>query len=193
HLVESVATLARDLLGACPSLRILTTSREPLGLTGEAVFPLGALQLEDAVALFAERARAVDPSLGTHGRFSAEDTEVVEQLCRDLDGLPLAIELAAARVRTMHLQILATELSDRFSVLTRGDRTAPPRQQTLRAAIDWSYELLFDDERRVFERLAVFIGGCSLDAVCVICSDDQITPNDVRQLLERLGGQARRG
>jgi predicted ATPase/DNA-binding SARP family transcriptional activator len=186
HLVESAATLARDLLGACPSLRILATSREPLALNGEAVFPLAALRLDDAVALFAERARAVNPNLGPDGRFTPDDTKIVEQLCRDLDRLPLAIELAAARVRTVHLQVLATELGDRFRLLTRGDRTAPARQQTLRAAIDWSYELLFDEERRVFERLAVFAGGWSLEAARAVCSDDQITPNDVQQLLERL-------
>jgi predicted ATPase/DNA-binding SARP family transcriptional activator len=186
HLIEEIATLALDLLGACPSLRILATSREPLALTGEVVFPLGALRLGDAVALFAERARAVDPQWVAGGAPSPDDTDVLEQLCRELDGLPLAIELAAARIRTIHLRSLATELSDRFRLLTRGDRTAPARQQTLRAAVDWSYELLFDDERRVFERLAVFVGGCSLEGASAVCSDREITPDDVHQLLERL-------
>jgi len=186
HLIETAATLARDLLGACPSLRLLTTSREPLALTGEVVFPLAPLQLAEAVSLFAERARAVGSQLFADDGLSLEEAKVVEQLCRELDGLPLAIELAAARMRSMHIRVLATELSDRFRVLTRGDRIAPARKQTLRAAVDWSYELLFDDERTVFERLAVFVGGCSLDAACEICSDDKITESDVQQILERL-------
>src|SRR5262249_53334987 len=125
HLVDRVASLTRELLSGCPSLRVLTTSREPLGVTGEIARPVPPLPISDALALFVERAEAV--------RAEPDDlaSPTLEVLCRDLDCMPLAIELAAARLRTMRLTTLVRELGDRFQVLTRGDRTALPRQQTL--------------------------------------------------------------
>jgi predicted ATPase/DNA-binding SARP family transcriptional activator len=186
HLIDRVATIARELLAACPTLRILATSREPLGITGEVVRPIPALGTADAVSLFVERARAVAPRMYDGDSPSAADRDAIEQVCQALDCLPLAIELAAARVPTMHIDVLVQELDNRYRVLTRGGRTAPPRQRTLRATVDWSYDLLFDDERRVFERLAVFVGGWSLDAARAVCSDDVMTPDDVDEVLGRL-------
>ena len=114
----------------------------------------------------------------------AED--VIEGICRRLDGLPLAIELAAARLRALPLSTLAERLDDRFALLTRGARTALPRQQTLRAVVDWSYDLLFDDERRLFRRLSVFVGGCDLDAVEAICADDEVPSTEILDIMSRL-------
>jgi len=184
HLVDHVAPVARDLLEACPSLRILATSREPLSITGEVVRPMPPLPIADAITLFRERANAVARSVSPPR--GIDDAHAIEELCRQLDGLPLAIELAAARTSTMTVAMLADQINDRFRVLTRGDRSAAPRQQTLRATVDWSYDLLFDDERRVFERLSVFDGGCSLAAARTVCSDSEITPDDVEELLTRL-------
>ena len=183
HLVDHVAPVARDLLGACPSLSIVATSREPLSIIGEVVCPMPPLPIADAITLFIERANAVARSVGPR---ALDDVRAVEELCRQLDGLPLAIELAAARTSTMTVSMLTDQINDRFRLLTRGDRSAAPRQQTLRATVDWSYELLFDDERRVFERLSVFNGGCSLGAARTVCSDSDITPDDVEELLTRL-------
>jgi predicted ATPase/DNA-binding SARP family transcriptional activator len=181
HLVAEAARVVEHLLLHCPRLRILATSREALGLGGEAIWPVPPLTLEDAVELFADRAGAAGAPAGTD-----DGPSVVEDVCTRLDGLPLAIELAAARVRVIPVQQLADRLDDRFRLLTGGARTALPRQQTLRAVVEWSYDLLFDDERKVFDRLSVFAGGCSLDAAETVCAGGEIEPSDVTDLLAHL-------
>ena len=182
HVVDEAAALAQALVGALPGLRVVATSREPLGVPGEFLVPVVGLVPADAVALFADRARAVQPGFDPDGPAEA----VIEGICRRLDGLPLAIELAAARLRALPLATLAERLDDRFALLSRGARTALPRQRTLRAVVDWSYDLLFDDERRLFARLSVFFGGCELDAIESVCADDNVPKDDVLDVLSRL-------
>ncbi|WP_395110909.1 BTAD domain-containing putative transcriptional regulator [Actinomadura sp. SCN-SB] len=148
HVIGAAARLADDLLGRCPSLTILATSREPLAITGEALLPVPPLAEDSAIRLFLDRARAAQPGFGPDPRVAA--------ICSRLDGLPLAIELAAARLRSMPLDHLAARLDDRFRVLTNGSRTALPRHQTLRGVVAWSWDLLDDTERDAAERLAVF-------------------------------------
>ena len=185
HLIASAARVARDLLESCPTLAIWATSREGLAVPGEVLWAVPALALDDSVALFVERGRAADPTSDiTYA--SPRMRETLTDVCARLDGLPLAIELAAARLRSMPISELASGLEDRFRVLTRGARTALPRQQTMRAVVDWSYDLLFDDERLVFDRLSVFRGSCSLAAARVVCADDDISGNDVTELIGRL-------
>ncbi|WP_434597075.1 BTAD domain-containing putative transcriptional regulator [Streptomyces sp. A5-4] len=167
HLVEGAARLAGLLLGACPGVRVLATSREALGITGEALCPLPPLAPEGAVALFTDRAAAVRPGFGGDG--SRAEHARVEHICAALDGLPLAIELAAARLRTLTLDEIAARLDDRFRLLSRGDRTKAPRHRTLRAVVEWSWELLDDEERLLAPRLTVFRGGATLDAVERVC------------------------
>jgi predicted ATPase/DNA-binding SARP family transcriptional activator len=167
HVLDAAAEITARLLDGCRGLRIVTTSREPLGLAGEHQLVLGALSDEDAVSLFAARAEAVQP------RFSADHGDVVE-LCRHLDGLPLAIELAAARTKTLPVPEIAARLHDRFRLLTDSKRPGDSRQRGLRAAIDWSYDLLFEDEQRAFRRLAVFAGGVTTDAAEAVCGDDAL-------------------
>jgi non-specific serine/threonine protein kinase len=173
HLVDACATLVEGVLRACPRTCVLATSREPLGVVGELTWmvpplamPSGPLPLAemlgyDAVQLFVQRARAARPG------FSLDDANAsaVAQLCRRLDGLPLAIELAAARVRSLTPSEIALRLDDRFALLTSGPRTSTPRQQTLLGALDWSYELLSPAERELFAALSVFSGGFDVDAV----------------------------
>jgi predicted ATPase/DNA-binding CsgD family transcriptional regulator len=169
HVVAACAHLAEALLRACHRLRVLATSREPLGVTGEVTWivpplalPSGDNALEaDAVRLFAERASAVRPSFVV----SEANAEAVAKICHRLDGMPLALELAAARVRSMTPSDIAGRLDDRFRLLVGGSRTAPARQQTLRGALDWSYDLLAADERLLFHALAVFNGGFDLDGL----------------------------
>ncbi len=182
HVVAPVAEMVDDLVGRCGGLRVLATSREPLMIAGEVLWPLAPLELHDAVALFMERARANAPS------FVATDTThtTVCALCEHLDCLPLAIELAAARMRAFSPDDLLSRLDDRFRLLTVGARTAFPRQQTLRAVVDWSYDLLFDDERRVFERLSVFAGRFGVSAAEAVCADETVNEDDVAELLARL-------
>ncbi len=167
HLIESAATFAHRLLGECRRLRILATSREPLGITGEALWPVEPLAIDPAVELLLDRARAIRPD------FTA-DPHVVEHICRSLDGMPLAIELAAARLRGMSLDQLAARLDDRFRLLTGGSRTGLPHHKTLRAMVDWSWELLTDEERAVLRRLSVFADGASLDAAERVCGGDTL-------------------
>ena len=159
---------------------VIATSREPLGVSGEALFPIGGLDADAAVALFADRGSAVRASF----TIDADNRPVVAELCRRLDHLPLALELAAARLRVLPLNQLVGLLDDRFRVLTGGSRTALARHQTLRAVVDWSHDLLFDDERRLFARLAVFTGGCGLEAVESVCADDALDRVDILDLLE---------
>ncbi|GIJ60084.1 SARP family transcriptional regulator [Virgisporangium aurantiacum] len=183
HVIESAAAFAHRVLGECRRLRILATSREPLGITGEALWLVEPLALpagsadpgsSPAVQLLVDRAGAMRKDL-------ALDPQTMARVCRALDGMPLAIELAAARLRTMSLDQLATRLDDRFRLLTGGSRTALPRHRTLRAMVDWSWELLTDAERTVLCRLSVFSGGASLDAAERVCGG-----GDVLELLTAL-------
>ncbi|APE21235.1 MULTISPECIES: AfsR/SARP family transcriptional regulator [Streptomyces] len=164
HLVAAAAALAETLLARCPGLRVLATSREPLGVPGEVVRPLGPLPLGMALRLLGERGAAARPGFSV-----GEDRGAAEEVCRRLDGLPLAIELAAARLRLLSVRQIADRLDDRFRLLTSGARTVLPRQQTLRAVVDWSWELLEDSERAVLRRLAVFTGGADLAAAEAVC------------------------
>ena len=182
HVIGRAAELAETLVGAVPGLRLLTTSREPLGVSGEVLFPVAGLAEPAAVELFVDRARAVQPGFSIEGGAG----ETVSDVCRRLDGLPLAVELAAARLRTLPLATLAERLDDRFRLLTGGSRTTLPRQQTLRAVVDWSYDLLFEDERRLFARLSVFTGGCELAAAEVVCADDLVPKDEILDILSRL-------
>ncbi|HEY6042303.1 MAG TPA: adenylate/guanylate cyclase domain-containing protein, partial [Anaerolineae bacterium] len=196
HLVEACAQFGDSLLRACPKLHILASSRESLGIAGEAVYrvpSLGAPSLEslppletlarlDAVRLFVERAAAARPSL----TLNAHNASAIAQICRQLDGIPLAIELAASRVKVLSVEQIATRLDNRFQLLTGGSRTALPRQQTLRAAIDWSYSLLSEPERILLRRLAVFVGGWSVEAAEEVCGGNGIEPGEVLDLLSRL-------
>jgi predicted ATPase/DNA-binding SARP family transcriptional activator len=163
HVIEAAALLS-ELLAACPRLRVLATSRERLRLATEQVVPLEPLPDADAVELFRERAEAIDPGF--------ELTDAVSEICRRLDGLPLAIELAAARTPMLPLASLLERLERRLPLLTGGRREAPERQRTMRATIDWSYELLAAEEQRLFVRLAVFAGGFTVDAACDVCKAD---------------------
>ena len=165
-----------------PGLRLIATSRQPLGVPGEVLVPVAGLPEPAAVELFVDRARAVQPGFSTEGHAG----QVVSDVCLRLDGLPLAIELAAARLRALPLATLAQRLDDRFRLLTGGARTTLPRQQTLRAVVDWSYDLLFEDERRLFARLSVFAGGCELAAAEAVCSDDQVPRDEILDILSRL-------
>ena len=182
HLIEAAADLADDLLAGCPGVRILATSREPLAIAGErllAVAPLGLPEADataaealthPAVELLADRGAAASPG------FAVDDANVaaVVEVCRRLDGLPLAIELAAARLRSLSVEQIAARLDDRFRLLTGGSRTALPRQRTLRAVIDWSWDLLGDDERRLAARLAVFPGGVTPESAAAVHGDDAL-------------------
>ncbi|MFC9243306.1 BTAD domain-containing putative transcriptional regulator [Streptomyces sp. NPDC057136] len=185
HVVEAAAELAALLLHTTPGLRVLVTSQESLGLAGEAVFLVEPLQPSDAVELFAARASAAAPGFSLHGA-PDETREAVAEICRRLDGIPLALELAATRVRGLGIQELAARLGDRFRILTSGQRGAPARQQTLRAVIDWSWELLSAPERIVLRRLAVHRDGCTLDAAEAVCAGDGVAHDEVLDLLTRL-------
>ncbi len=195
HLIEACAEISEMLLQACPKLRILASSREALGLTGEVAYrvpsltapnpedlpPLDQLQKADSIRLFVERAATAKPG------FTLTDINAfsLAQICYRLDGIPLAIELAASRVKVLSPDQIAARLDDRFRLLTGGSRTALPRQQTLRAMIDWSYSLLSEQEKNLFRRLAVFVGGWTLEAAEVVCGEDDAGV-DVLDLLTRL-------
>ncbi|ATY16495.1 AfsR/SARP family transcriptional regulator [Amycolatopsis sp. AA4] len=187
HVVDAAAELGELLLQTAPGLRILVTSQEPLGLPGEAVFAVEPLPTAEAVKLFVERAAASAPGFPrSPGECPPADLEAVTEICRRLDGIPLALELAATRVRSLGVRELATRLSDRFAVLTRGKRGAPARQQTLRAMIDWSWELLSEPERIVLRRLAVHRDGCDLEAAEAVCAGDGVRREEVLDLVTRL-------
>jgi predicted ATPase len=199
HVIEAAAVFAHRVLGECRRLRILATSREPLGITGEALWQVEPLALppialpdahpsraemesSPAVQLLRDRAGAVRKDL-------AADTAALPtmvRLCRALDGMPLAIELAAARLRTMSVDQLASRLDDRFRLLTGGSRTALPRHRTLRAVVDWSWELLTEAERTALSRLSVFSGGASLEAAERVCAGDGVKQEQVLELLTSL-------
>jgi predicted ATPase/DNA-binding SARP family transcriptional activator len=197
HLIGETARLAETLLQHCPQLRILATSREPLRIAGERTWIIPALSLPDphrpppgrsdiqqyeAIQLFLDRATAA------WAQFSLRDAEIPDlvDICARLDGMPLAIELAAARIPTLAIAQIAARLDDRFQLLRGGSRTALTRQQTLRAAIDWSYDLLAAPERVLFRRLAVFAGGWTLEAAEAICAGDGLEAADVLPLLAQL-------
>jgi predicted ATPase/DNA-binding XRE family transcriptional regulator len=194
HLLEAGAQLADTLLKHCPHLKILATSREVLGILGEAVYRVPSLVLPDlqqsldnlrgyeSVRLFEERARLVQFDFS----LASENAPAVAKICTRLDGVPLAIELAAARVSTFSAEEIEERLQESFSFLTSGNRTALPRHQTLRAAIDWSYDLLSPTEQTLFRRLAVFVNGWTLEAAESVCSDDNIKVEVVVDLLIQL-------
>ncbi|MFI1681352.1 AfsR/SARP family transcriptional regulator [Streptomyces sp. NPDC020607] len=165
HVIGAAAELAETLLTHCPGLTILATSREPLGVPGEAVRPVEPLPPDPAHRLFTERAVAVRPGFDAAG-----DAEAVAEICRRLDGLPLAIELAAARLRLLTPRQIADRLDDRFRLLTSGSRTVLPRQQTLRAVVDWSWDLLDEAERAVLREASVFAGSWDLPAAEAVCT-----------------------
>ncbi|NUV61666.1 BTAD domain-containing putative transcriptional regulator [Streptomyces sp. CAI-85] len=164
HVIEAAARLVARLLERCPGLVVLATSREPLGVPGELVRPVEPLPEPVALRLLADRGAAARPGFRT-----GDDPEACAEICRRLDGLPLAIELAAARLRILTPRQIADRLDDRFRLLTSGSRTVLPRQQTLRAVVDWSWDLLDEDERDVLARLSVFARGCDLAAVEAVC------------------------
>ncbi len=196
HVVEPAAHIIDAILRNCPNIRIIATTRQGLGIAGEAVHRVASLAVPEtdaevkaedalrhgAVALFVERAVAATESF----RLTDENARTVARLCQRLDGIALAIELAAPRLKALSLEQLDAKLSERFRILTGGSRTALPRQQTMRALVDWSYDLLTDDEKMLFRRVAVFGGGWSLDAACAICSDEKIEEWVVLDLLQSL-------
>ncbi|USX54265.1 BTAD domain-containing putative transcriptional regulator [Lentzea sp. HUAS12] len=165
HVIDDAARVLGGVLAACPDVRVLATSREPLGITGETLSPVTALDDDAATRLFLDRAQAVKP--GFHAGH-----EVVAEVCRRLDGIALAIELAAARVRTLPLAEITARLDDRFRLLSKGSRTAAPRHRTLHAVVEWSWDLLTDAERDLAARFTVFSGGARLDAVTTVCQSD---------------------
>jgi predicted ATPase/DNA-binding CsgD family transcriptional regulator len=196
HMLDACARLCQRLLASSPDLRLITTSREPLRVAGETVWPAppltlipagaapagadSALPRSEATQLFSERAVAAAPGFA----LDADNAVVVAQLCSALDGIPLAIELAAARVPVLSVEQILARMTDRFALLTTGDRTAPPRQRTLRAAIDWSHDLLTEPEQVLLRRLSVF-AGWSLDMAERVCADELVPSAD---LLDSLAG-----
>jgi len=196
HVAQACAELAHELLRASSQLSILATSREPLHVSGEVNYPVPALALPDdastvplpelsqceAIRLFVERAWASQPEF----RLTESNAPDVRRICQRLDGIPLAIELAAARVRTLPVQAIAARLDDRFQLLVGSDRTVLPRQQTLRALIDWSHDLLTSKERALLRRLAVFAGGWTLEAAEAVGAGEDVEGSEVLDLLARL-------
>jgi predicted ATPase/DNA-binding SARP family transcriptional activator len=196
HLIAACAELAAALLQSCPHLRVLATSRESLEVAGEHLYwvpslgvpdpnhlpPLAQVGAYEAVQLFVQRAQARRPELA----LTPANVGAVVQICARLDGLPLAIELAAARVSALPIEGIAARLDDRFQLLTGGPRTALPRQQTMRATLDWSFELLSELEQVLLRRLAVFAGGCTLETAEAVCRDEDAMETSVLDLLSRL-------
>ena len=171
HLLDACAALALTLLETCPQLKLLTTSREPIGVAGELSWRVPSLPLADkAIELFLDRAYRARPDFVVDDQNAA----TVAEICRRLDGVPLAIELAAARVRALSLTEILDSLHDRFRLLTGGARTAVRRQQTLRASVDWSHTLLTEPERVLFRRLAAFMGGFDLDGAQNVCGGGDV-------------------
>jgi predicted ATPase len=196
HVIDAVARLCDALLHRCPAVRLLTTSREVLGVSGETTWRVPSLALPDPAAdrtaaelgrcesaqFFVDRALAVQPAF----RVTDQNAAAVARICERLDGIPLALELAAARVRVLTVEQIDQRLGDRFRLLTGGGRTALRRQQTLRALVDWSHDLLAEGERALFRRLAVFAGGWSLDAAEAVCGFAPLAPEDVLDQLTAL-------
>jgi predicted ATPase/class 3 adenylate cyclase len=196
HVLSACQDLAAKLLRACANLRILATSRESLGVEGESTYRVPSLELPDlnclpplaqlaeceAVRLFAERSALSQPGFV----LTEHNAPAVAQICHRLDGIPLAIELAAARVKVLSVEQIASRLDDRFRLLTGGARTTLPRQRTLQAAMNWSHDLLSDKERAVLRRLAVFAGGWSLEAAEAVCAGDGVDSSEILDLLTQL-------
>ena len=196
HLITACAQICNDLLTQCPKLKILATSREPLNISGETIWQVttlsiperGKLSLTDlllsfeSIRLFVERATAVNSEFV----LTEQNALAIAQICQHLDGIPLAIELAATRMRIMTTEEIAAHLEDRFDLLNQGSRTAAPHHQTLRAAIDWSYGLLIEEERVLFRRLSVFAGGWSLEAAKSICTGKSLEQDEIFALLSHL-------
>jgi predicted ATPase/class 3 adenylate cyclase/DNA-binding CsgD family transcriptional regulator len=183
HLLDASAALILAVLDACPGVTMLTTSREPISVAGEVTWRVPSLSLADeAVELFTDRARLARPDFG----ITDENAAAVAEICRRLDGMPLAIELAAARVRALSLVEIVDSLHDRFRLLTGGSRTAVRRQQTLRASVDWSHALLTEPERVLFRELAVFMGGFDLDAAQAVAGGGDVERYQVLDLLTLL-------
>ena len=197
HLIDACARIAESLIQACANLKILASSREALGVSGETTYRIPSLSLPsdfrslgdfgslldyEAIRLFVDRASAANPKF----KLTKDNASSVAQICRRLDGIPLALELAAARARVLSVEQIAERLDDRFRLLTGGARTALPRQQTLRALIDWSYDLLSDPEKALFRRLAVFVGGWTLEAAESVCSGGGVEFYEVLDLLTQL-------
>lgn len=196
HLISACAQLADQLLGTCEKLKILATSREALDILGETIWPVPSLSLPEmqaayeikslnkfeSIRLFSERALLVQPKF----ELTDQNAQAVVQTCRRLSGMPLAIELAAARVRMMSVDEIARRLDDRFDLLTAGNRTALPRHQTLRATIDWSFDLLSETERILFRRLSVMVGGFTLNAAENIAAGEDVVQSRVIELLGNL-------
>jgi predicted ATPase/DNA-binding CsgD family transcriptional regulator len=196
HLVEACAALAEALLRFCPRLRVLATSREALDITGEVAWPVPPLSLPDvrrlsdveslpryeSARLFLERAAAVRPAFA----LTEQNAQAVAQICYRLDGIPLAIELAATRVKVLSVEEISERLEDSFELLASGGRTAMPRQRTLHATMDWSHDLLPDEERTLFRRLSVFAGGFNLQAAQAVCSGDGLDRDRVPEVLWHL-------
>jgi predicted ATPase/class 3 adenylate cyclase len=201
HLIAECARIAETLLRACPGLQILASSREPLGIAGERTWPVPSLSIPESwreeirgiqaaerltqyesVRLFIDRATAVRPGF----KVTNENAPFVAEICWRLDGIPLAIELAAARIRVLSIDQIASRLNDQFRLLTGGSRTALPRQQTLRALIDWSFDLLTEQERILLRRLSVFAGGRTLQAVEDVCSDDKLDEFEIIDVITSL-------
>ncbi|MET8976763.1 LuxR C-terminal-related transcriptional regulator [Streptomyces sp. NPDC004539] len=186
HLVDACAQLAQRLLSAAPEVRILATSRETLRLTGEHVVNVAPLPPDDAAELLAQRAAAVRPGFTV----TDDNRQAVQRLCADLDGLPLAIELAASRLRTLGVEPVVERLADRFALLTAGSRAARPHQRTLRAAVDWSWELCGPAERVLWSRLTVFAGSFTLAAAEDVCAGEGLAAAEVMDVLDRLVTQS---
>jgi len=200
HLIESCARLVTELLADCPNLKILTTSREGLNVRGERLYRVPSLGVPpagnqtqplntienltryEAVRLFIERAQAVNSQF----QLTEKNSKTVAEICRRLDGIPLALELAAVRVKALSVEQIAKRLIDRFRLLTGGNRTDLPRQQTLRALIDWSYDLLDEKEQVLWQRLSIFAGGWTLEAAEKVCTGEPIEEWEVLDLLTQL-------
>ena len=196
HLIDACAEIAEAWLHSCPGLRILATSREALGITGEVAWPVPSLSLPDlrrlpdieslpryeSARLFVERTAAVRPDF----TLTEQNASAVAQVCYRLDGIPLAIELAAARTKVLSVEEIAARLGDSFRLLAAGSRTAMPRQRTLHATMDWSHKLLGQKEIVLFRRLSVFAGGFTLDAAESICTGEELQRDEVLELLSQL-------
>src|SRR5215207_8640829 len=199
HLVEACAELVGKLSSACPQLRVLTTSRVPLVVDGEATFEVAPLPVPDSDAVSASAVAAADAArlfevrsrqVAADFRIGDDNASAVAEICRHLDGIPLAIELAAARVRVLAPGQIAAGLSDRFGLLTGGVRGAPARQRTLEASLDWSYDLLADAQRLALARLSVFAGSFELDAAEAVVAGEGIDRDDVLDLVAGLAEQS---
>ena len=196
HLIDEAAQFVETVLQSCPHVKILASSREALGVPGERPFRVPPLSIPqngqsadynnwvqfDALRLFVERAKTILPQF----EVTADNYAAILQICKRLDGIPLALELAAARIPVLDVEQIAIRLDDRFRLLTGGSRTALPRQQTLRALVDWSWDLLTDEERILMKRLSVFAGEMSLEAIEFVCADEQLDVYDLLDLLAEL-------